>query len=318
MLADKKGGEEMSFRVFKAVGSTLAFPFQHAIDVLRVVWLPAVLQVAGYFLLMPGYLEAATMMGADPPADSAETWSRLSPFVFQALLFLVISVALTVIMFNGLTRLVVKGEKPSAPFLLRWRADEWRVLAGWVLFALILAALQVAVLVGGFVIQGIMALGPGPGVILSVLVSLIVLLIGIWICVRLSLLVPATLAEQKIGLGSSWERTEDDFWSLLGFWLIFVIVSVILQLMLAGFLTPPGYFEAFQSAGFGSPEAMRDATRKANEIMAKGYDLSDSGNITRMLVGYLISIAATIFMAIAGAVCWRQMTEAPADESATP
>jgi len=299
----------MKLKVFTAVGTTLAFLVQHGLDVLRVIWLPALLQLAGYLLLMPAYISAVTMLGVDPPADAAETWARLAPVIVQPFLFFVISVALTVMMFNGLTRLIISGEKPRAPFLLRWGADEWRVLGGWVLLFLIFLALEVAIVVTGFLIRGIMALGPGPGVILSVIAFIVILVIGVWICVRLSLLVPATLAAGKIGLGVSWERTEDDFWNLLGFWLIFTVAALVIQLSLIGFLTPPGYFEAIQSGGFGSPEAMRDAMRKANEVMAKSYDLSDSGNVIRMLVGYLISMVGAVVTAIAGAVAWRMMTD---------
>jgi hypothetical protein len=303
----------MKLRVFTAVGTTFAFLVQHGLDVLRVIWLPTVLQLAGYLLLMPSYLSTTTMLGADPPADAAETWARLAPVIALPVMFVILSVALTVMMFNGLTRLVVTGEKPRGPFLMRWGADEWRVLGGWALLFLIILALEVAIVVVGFLIRGIMALGPGPGVILSIIAFIVILVIGVWICVRLSLLVPATLIAGKIGLGVSWERTDDDFWNLLGFWLIFAVAGFVVQLSLIGFLTPPGYFEAIQSGGFGSPEAMRDAMRKASEVMAKSYDLSDSGNVIRMLVSYLLSMVVAVVSAVAGAVAWRMMTDTAAE-----
>ena len=302
----------MQLKVFKAAGMTLAFLFQHILDVLRIVWLPAALQVAGFFLLLPGYLRAFAEIGIDPPADLGEIWSRIAPTIAPALLFLAIVLATSSAMVSGLTRLIVRGERPRLPFYLGWSADEWRILGGWVALFLINAGLQAVLAVASLLVRGLMSLGPGPGVILTLVVFLVGVVCFIWISVRLSMLAPATIALKKIALGDSWESTEENFWNLVGFWLIWVGTALVLQLMLTGYLTPPGYFDAFRGADF-TPEGMRAATRKANEAVLRGYDFSDMSNVMRMLVSYLLGAGGAIITAIAGAVCWRTMTDAPAD-----
>ncbi|HVY88922.1 MAG TPA: hypothetical protein VG942_08645 [Hyphomonadaceae bacterium] len=294
----------MQLRVFAAVGMTLAFVVQHILDVLRVIWLPILLQVIAYPPLMPGFLSAWATVGTDPDA----AMSHLAPVIAPALLFIVIFVGATVMMSCGLTRLILRGEKPALPFLMRWGMEEWRVLGAWLMTVAIFLALEIGFIVVGRIIASIMALGPGPGVILGFVSLIVVACLAVWIGIRLSLLVPATIAMGRIAPRTSWETSEGNFWNMVGFWLIFAGTALVVQLVSLGFLTPPGYFEAIGS-GIGSQEEMRAAMRKAAEIMAKSYDLSDSGNLTRWLTGYALSTLGVTITTIAGAVAWRQLTD---------
>lgn len=303
----------MKLKVFSAVATTFAFMARHALDILHIIWLPVLLQIAGLVLLLPGYLTTTAMMGADPPADMQEVWARLGPIIAQPLLFLLVVIATTVIMYAGLTRLVLRGEKPGQPFLLRWGADEWRILGGWGLLLLISIGLWIGAVACMWLGGALIAMGPGPGGVISVIGVIAVVLVGIWITTRLSLLVPATIARSKIGIEPSWEASEENFWNLFGLWLIWAVLAMLVQFVLTRFLTPPGYLEALQSVGFGSPDAMREAMRKANAALAESYDLSDMGNLTRLVASGLLSIAGSLIMAIAGAVAWRAMTDTPSE-----
>jgi hypothetical protein len=111
----------------------------------------------------------------------------------------------------------------------------------------------------------------------------------------------------------SWEKTEDLFWSLFGFWLIWMVLALVIQFATARLVTPPAYFEAMAQADFRSPESFREAMRHANAALAAGYDLADSGNVVRMLISFLMNIIASVVFAIASAVAWKALSDPPAE-----
>ncbi len=308
----------MKLKVFKAFAATWAFLIQHALDVLKIVWLPLVLQLAAYYALMPGFLMESSMMGAEPPADGTEAWTRLAPHILPFLGFLLVAIVTSIMMYAGLTRLIVRGEKPKLPFLLSWGADEWRLLGGWAIMAAVFLGVVIALQIVTMLVAALGLLGQGPvTILLSFVGALIVICAGIWAVVRLSLFAPATIAEQKIGIRASWEKTDDDFWNLLGFWLLWIVLSVIVQFLTFGLVTPPEYFEVM-SGGFGSPEEMEETMRAANEALARGYDLSTPGNALRMLWAFLLNFVYGVIGAVAGAVVWRMMTDVPAEANQAP
>ena len=309
----------MKLKVFKAFTSTWVFLAVHALDVLRIMWLPVALQIAAYYALMPGFLAEYILLGANPPADMAEAWTRIAPHILPFLGFLLVACATTIILYAGLTRLIVRGEKPKLPFLLSWGADEWRLLAGWAIIFAVMVGVGIAFWLVGQIVGALGLLGRGPiTIILGFGGALIVVCAGIWAGVRLSLFAPATIAEQKIGIRTSWEKTEDDFWNLLGFWVLWFVLAIIVQIATAGLITPPEYFEVMSGGGFSSPEEMRETMREANEALARGYDLSAPGNALRMLWAFLINFAFGVIGTTAGAIAWRMMTDGSVDAKPTP
>jgi hypothetical protein len=302
----------VKFKVFGAVGRTFAFLFQNTLSVLQIIWLPALLQTAAFFALMPGFLSVSTGLSADPPADGGEMWARMAPVLAPMVAFTAIAIALSIILSAGIARLVVKGDKPSLPFLLTWGTDEWLILGSWALIAAFIAAVAIAFSLFRWVSSLILSSGVLANLI-SILGVIAILLAGLWICIRLSLFTPATIAERKIGIQVSWEKTEDLFWSLFGFWLIWIVMALIIQFATARLVTPPAYFEAMAQVDFRSPETMREAMRNANAALAAGYDLSGSGNIIRMLISMLLNIVASVVFAVASAVAWKALSDTPAE-----
>ncbi|HEX5006761.1 MAG TPA: hypothetical protein VFV70_06590 [Hyphomonadaceae bacterium] len=303
----------MRLKVFKAFAATWAVLFRNGLDVLRIVWLPVALQLAAYYALMPGFLTEYILLGANPPADFGETWTRMAPRILPFLGFLLVACVTTIIIYAGLTRLIVRGEKPKLPFLLSWGSDEWRLLAGWGIILAFAVGVAIAFWLVGQIVGALGLLGRGPiTIILGFGGALVVLCAGAWAGVRLSLFAPATIAERKIGIQTSWEKTEDDFWNLLGFWVLWFVVVIIVQIATFNLITPPEYFEVMRG-GFSSPEEMRETMREANEALARGYDLSVPGNALRMLWAFLINFVFGVFATAAGAVAWRMMTDASVD-----
>jgi hypothetical protein len=305
----------MKLKVFKAFGATWAFLIRHVLDVLKIVWLPMALQLAAFFALIPGYTRATIALLMEPPNNPSEAWGVLAPAYGQLTLFYIIVALTSVPMFVALTRLVLRGERPGF-FYIGWGADEWRTLAGWAALCIVGAGLAVAFFVLNMITGALAAMGPGPGVLLNILGALAVALVGIWIFVRFSVLTPATIDLRKVAISQTWEKTEDDFWALVGFWAVWAVIIVVMQIALIGYLTPPGVFDAY--SGVTTPDEMIEAQYRANEAMLKGYDLSDSGNITRLVVGNVLGFVIFILTAIAGAIAWRMMTDPSSEAKPAP
>jgi hypothetical protein len=300
----------MKLKVFKAFGATWAFLIRHGLDVLKIVWLPVLAQLAAFFALIPGYARGTIGLLMAPPNDPSEAWGVLVPAYGQMALFYVVVAFTSAPMFVALTRLVLRGERPGL-FYAGWGADEWRTLAGWAVLCAIGAGLAATFYVLDVITDALAAMGPGPGVLLNILGAVAVFLVGVWIYVRLSTLTPATIDLKKIPLSQTWERTEDDFWPLVGFWALWSVLLVIVYVALFGYLTPPGVFAAY--AGVTTPDEMIEAQYRANEALLKSYDLSDSANVMRLVVGNVINFVTLILMAIGGAIIWRMMTQTPAE-----
>jgi hypothetical protein len=298
----------MPLDITKGIGRTFSFLFGHIIDVLKIAWLPIMLQLAAFYVLMPAYVRATGGLSlATEPEEVAAAWAQALPGFGMFALFLLISFVTSIAMVVGITRLTLTGEKPRAPFYLGWGKDEWRLMGGWLIFAAIIAGLAVLLQGGGILLGGL--LGGGPIGAMLILVMYVVLVVAIFVvCVRLSLLAPATLVTGKISLRESWERTDDHFWGFLGYWLLFFLMFLIVYLVVYfNFSLPPGYFGAF--AGVTSPEDMREAMVKANDLMIASYDFSNIGNALRQTPGALLGPVGGVITTIAGAIAWKLTSE---------
>jgi len=300
----------MPLDISKGIGRTFAFLFAHIIDVLKIAWLPIVLQLAAFYLLMPAYVRATAGLAlVREPSEAASAWAQAVPGFGMFFLFMLITFVTSIAMVVGLTRLTLTGTAPRTPFYLGWGKDEWRLMAGWLIFAAIVALLAVLLQGGGVVLGGL--LGGGPIGTMLILAMNVVLLVAIFVvCVRLSLLAPATLATGKMSLRESWERTDDHFWGFLGFWLLFVVMFVIVYAVIYfNFSLPPGYFQAFSGVNPREPDSMREAMVKANEMMIASYDFSNIGNALRQTPGALLGPVGGVITTIAGATAWKLTSE---------
>ena len=301
----------MKLDISKAIGRTFAFLFGNIVDVLRIAWLPILLQLAAYLLLMPAYVRGAaelTTAAGDPDAAAQAMVKALPAFGLLGLYYAATLVT-SVPMVAGLTRLVLKGEKPKGFFYAGWGNDETKLIAGWLIFAAMVAGLVIVIQFGGALLRGV--LGPGPLALAIVFLINIVLLVAIFIlCVRLSLLAPATIVTGKMSLRESWERTDDDFWNFLGFWLLYIVVFAIVWVVLYfTILLPPGYFEAFQGMDPRDRDTMTEAMRRASDLQVKSYDLSDLRNVPRLTIEAVIGPLGGIITSIAGASAWKLVTD---------
>ncbi|MDP3736720.1 MAG: hypothetical protein Q8R02_04975 [Hyphomonadaceae bacterium] len=309
----------MKFKVFQAIARTFVFTGRNWLPVLKIVWLPCLLQLVAFIVLMSSFMVAYIEAQTYAAEEGAEAWSRLLPVAPQGILFFLLTCVLTIIMFSGLTKLVVRGEKPRLPFYLAWGADEFRLLTAWAIQFAIIIGIVIAYFVANLLAQGMMSLAPGGvGLLFGILGAVGVAILATWVGVRLSFIAPETIAHRKVGVSSSWEMTEDYYWPLLGFWIIWAIIAQAAQWSSTPYVLPPGYFEAMQNADFTSREGMQQAMREANLALAAGYDMSDIANVLRTTLAFFINFLGSIVIAMAGAVSWKMMTDPDFAEPVKP
>jgi len=220
------------------VGATIVraygFAFGNIVSNLGAIWIPAVLLwVAMYFFYRPHSSMAVQAAFGDPQA-----MARALPYFFAA--FLVMFVLLTCQM-AALTKEALGLRTGNAFMQFPFGAPMWRLLANYVLFALAMIAIYVAVFVAllvGALMLGLVASqisGTAEKLILALVsaIGVIVVLCGTaYAAVRLSfLLAPVAVAEQRVTIVRGWQLTRGNFWRIFAILLSVLIPLIMLDLI---------------------------------------------------------------------------------------
>jgi len=259
---------------------------------------------------MPGYMQTMMAVGPDGSADPQAALTAMSAVLPMLLLLFLASIAAYMIIFAGILKLVIRGEKPSLPFYLGFGSDEWRLLGTWLLLILIFigAYILFGVVVG---LLGLLAVNmPGVGAIIAFVGMFAAFIAYIWLCLRFSLATPAAIGGQTIGVGPSWNLSKGNVWRLLGYWVIWGIIFFIVEIIIV-LIMMPGYFQAmgdiFGSAG--DPARIQQASNEMNQAALAMYDFSSPLNIAKMVASSLIGTLLFAMFAVSGGVAWRLMTD---------
>lgn len=158
----------------------------------------------------------------------AEDISRVSAATsLKGMLMLPLTV-LVWVMFEGASqRRYMRGDG----FRLRIGADEGRIfVVGLIWMALLFAmyfAFAIAILIP--VVIGL-ALGSN-GAIFAVLLGIVivpaVMVLALWIFARLSAATALTVRDQKIRFSSSWRVTKGKGWTILGAWIVLMLIALV-------------------------------------------------------------------------------------------
>jgi hypothetical protein len=182
----------------------------------------------------PG-MRAVMAQGAssNPASVGPEYWSAFAGF-FSALL--VYDIIFNGVMACAVYRSILRpGDKGYAR--LRLGADELRMMALYVLLALVFLLAYVAIIVLAIVLTGALFAvagapnGKAPAVLVFVALMLGTFAALIWLAVRLSLAAPMTFAEKRLRLFASWRLTHGQFWPLVGCYLVALALIVALSMV---------------------------------------------------------------------------------------
>jgi hypothetical protein len=298
--------------VFKAIAMTFAFIAANAIEILKIIWLPTALFVGVFGVLLPNYgqaLIAPSTLGTDAtPEQVGEAFATVVPAM---LVMGLISAAYYLVVFAGVLKLVIHGEKPKLPFYLGFGGDELRLLGTWVLYLLIFIGAYfvvglVAAMVGG---AALAIAGAGPFIVIAV--ACIALVAFLWLNLRLSLATPAAVGQRTIGIGPSWNASKGNVFRLFAYWLVWAVIFAVVEFALILALMP-GFFAAYgqiiTASAAGDLAGAEAASQSLNEAMALMYDGSPM-SVARLGGATLIGSLLFALWAVAGGVAWRLMTD---------
>jgi hypothetical protein len=202
-----------------------SFTFGHLGTIIGLIWLPMVLLTVGtYFVQMhySGQFLASFEQG-NPAA--------IGPAVLILLGWSLVSFLLYAMMYTVVTRQALGLRQGQAVIHFAFGLTEIHVLGALLgMIAIITLFLFAEALFGGIVggIVSVAARGQ-PIVTLVVAVLVAVLLFGlVYMLIRLGfLLIPATVAESRVGLGRAWELAGGNFWRI-----VVVAFATLLPLLL--------------------------------------------------------------------------------------
>lgn len=189
----------------------------------------AFLLAGSSFVTVMQEVEALEGSGATP------TMENLGPLMqAYGVIFLVVtplSIIVSIMLSTAIARAVLHP-KDSAFGYLRLGKDELRVLGASVVVILLLA---IYYLIVGGVVFGIAAYAQSSGQGALFALALLVGLAGfcglIWLAVRLSLMVPIIVAENRFAVLDSFRLTKGRFWPLLGMALLAFIMAIVVAFL---------------------------------------------------------------------------------------
>jgi hypothetical protein len=294
----------MKLPVVPAIGATLSIAVKDWLTLLRISWLPTVI----------GYVATLGLSFAIYQSVAGSTDLAPAAAVPMLLLVYVIWGAAYIIVFAGILRFVIHGDKPRLPFYLGFGGDELRIFATWLLYALIFVGLYIgfaiAFSIWTFVATSVAAREPIALMIIMILGVIACGAVYCWFLLRLSLATPAVVGAKTIGIGPSWNKSKGNVWRLLGYWLIIMLVLMGFQLMVTALLYPdflPALI-ALISALFSGDTYEAQNALQALLVVTSPTDFSWL-YFVRMIAGSVAGYIGITVLAVSGGVAWRYLTD---------
>jgi hypothetical protein len=238
----------------------------------------------------------AHTVGIDPMAARAS-------FLIQ-----IVNIVLFAVVAVGINKEILGLPRGSRFFYVGFGGAELRVIVGSfalaLLFIVFVVAFILAVLVLAFVARIVAGQMPLDGR-LAIAFVLILAAVAIWLgliyaMVRLSFLfVPATVAENRIGILASWELTAGNFWRIFAIGICVLLPFIVVTLCAMIAILGPGYF-AFVVQHAQDAQAIRDyvAQRMAAFDPYVPYMMIASVAINPVLYGLIVSPASFAYRAL--------------------
>ncbi len=216
------------FDIGTAFSDTFALISQR--PVWMIVW-GALLVLVPLLPAIPFYSWMAT--NADILMNDPEAINQASGAVSLANLSSILQFLLLIPIVAAIIRYVL-GKSGSAVFAgLRLGMDElWVFLACIALYIGMMIAIMIVLMIA-FLVGVVVFVGGNQvaGVLVGILIGFLLMLPILWLSIRLSLLLPASVDLNNFALAESWRATKGRFWPLFGTWFLMVLVSVGLSIL---------------------------------------------------------------------------------------
>ena len=242
--------------VFATVSRAYGFLLGEIGTILRLAWAPF-LAVAAFSFTYGGKIMEAAMRAKDNPSVALEM------LPLQLLLGAVTFIA-AIMVTVALLRVVIFGDRKPGLFVYLWfGASELRLVGAYLL---LLVAIIASALVAGvvFVLLGVIAAAVPAAAALVGVAVVVLMVVAIWAILRLTLVAPAVVAENNLGVERSWKLMSGNalrmFTTLFLTNLPIAIVSTLVFMVVLGADFP---WPDFKSLAAGKPD--KDAVQQAIE-----------------------------------------------------
>lgn len=291
--------------VFKTVGQVFGFVVERRFfTLLRLIWFPALLSVVIGVLPMAYQFQT---LGLQPTPEQSMGLFRDPIYLALSCLNLVLSFVLSAIIAVCVHRMIFFDDtRPGTFFYLRFTGDEGRYILAIILYTLVVL-IVVAVPIGGHLAY-VFTQEHVPAAFDPTVLKTIVqdprtwiayglgILFALTVLTRFGLVFPIIVAEGRLSFARSWELTRGNFWRLIGFWIITVILAYLLIIVL-------GLILAFAFAAMAGSVLLGGQTVGALGILLFAVPVAVS-LLVYIVVGVTLFIAALSFSykALAGEV----------------
>lgn len=302
----------MKLPVIRAFSAGLALFFSKAAEFFKALWLPALIMLAAMVFIMPRYLEISTNIASlDPQGDPKQILAAMAPMAkYMGLLYLAMAIFYPM-MAAGVLKYVIRGNRLSLPFYLRFGRDELNILISVILLFVMLAIAYVAGAIAVLALAATAAvIAPKIAAFLSPLAFLSFGIAIAWFLLRMSLTLPATIGIRKIGLAESWRLTKGNIWRLSIYWLLWFIVFFVVACIYFS-VGAASYFvvvmELISSAGHDQG-AMSEIQSRLLQIQRDMWNPDEPGFWPFAIATYLYTIVYSALWNIAGGVAYRYLS----------
>lgn len=302
----------MKLPVLKAFFAGFALFFGKPGELLKALWLPALLLLAILSVIMPHYLAATLQFSsAELKPDPENVIAAMAP-LFKYLSFLYLTMAIFYPMMSaGNLKYIIRGDALRLPFYLRYGIDEIRILITAVLLMVMATLAYLTGRLALLVPAAIGALGGAVGAGLLTMAAAAAFSVAmIWFLLRMSVALPAAIGARKIGLAESWRLTRGNAGRLSVYWLLWLAVFVVVATVFFGLAVPQfqsALGEVFDAAARG-PEAAQAAQARLAQLERELWDMSKPG-FWRYIVGaYAYLLIYSSLLNVASGVAYRYLS----------
>lgn len=280
--------------VLDTIRFAYSYTFTHLGTIIGLIWVPMVI------LAVPGYFVTSYYYSAVPDALAAGDVATVGRAGLLVIVWGLVSLLISSIMYVAVTQhaLELREGQVIAHFALG--PAEFRVFGA----ALAVAALALLfATVDGALADAVRSLMGPSGAATAEFVALAGVLAIVYAVIRLSfLLVPATVVEEKVGLGRAWELSSGNFWRIVAVGVAslgpIVVLSVLGEALILG---SSATAHAASAAGNNAQQMqqMANQMRVAARNLPLLYGLSFV--ISPLVLGLALAPAAFAYRVLTGA-----------------